>query len=136
MKYLISLALLTFSWLAMTTQSLAAVGDVNYISDVVNVPLRSGPSTAHRIIHRGLPSGTQLTVLATDEEASFTQVRTSGGMEGWVASQYLMGNPSPVSGWPLPRDAFKASKPKSTKNAKRMLTSSLRIKKPRPPTGH
>ena len=93
MKYLISLALLTFSWLAMTTQSLAAVGDVNYISDVVNVPLRSGPATAYRIIHRGLPSGTQLTVLATDEEASFTQVRTSGGMEGWVASQYLMGEP-------------------------------------------
>ena len=93
MKYLISLALLTFSWLAMTTQSLAAVGDVNYISDVVNVPLRSGPSTAHRIIHRGIPSGTQLTVLAIDEEAGFTQVRTSGGTEGWVASQYLMGEP-------------------------------------------
>ncbi len=93
MKFLIYLFLLSFSSLALTTQTLAAVGDVNYISDVLNVPLRSGPSTAHRILHRGLPSGTQLTILATDEEASFTQVRTNGGMEGWVRSQYLIGEP-------------------------------------------
>ena len=93
MKFLISLVLLSFSFLALTTQPLAAVGDVNYISDVLNVPLRSGPSTAHRIIHRGLPSGTQLTVLATDEEAGFTQIRTAGGMEGWVRSQHLIGQP-------------------------------------------
>ena len=93
MKFLIYLFLLSFSWLALPTQPLAAVGDVNYISDVLNVPLRSGPSTKHRILHRGLPSGTQLTILAPDEEASFTQVRTNGGMEGWVRSQYLIGEP-------------------------------------------
>ncbi len=93
MKFSIYLVLLSFSWLALPTQLLAAVGEVNYISDVLNVPLRSGPSTAHRIIHRGLPSGTQLTILATDEDAGFTQVRTDGGLEGWVTSQYLIGEP-------------------------------------------
>ena len=93
MKFLIYLVLLSFSWLGMTTQLLAAVGDVNYISDVISVPLRSGPTTAHRIIHRGLPSGTKLTVLAIDEEAGFTQIRTEGGLEGWVTSQYLIGEP-------------------------------------------
>lgn len=93
MKFFISLVLLLFSCLAMTSHPLAAVGDVNYISDVLNVPLRSGPSTAHRIIHRGLPSGTQLTVLAIDEEAGFTRVRTDSGLEGWVTSQYLTGTP-------------------------------------------
>ena len=85
--------LFPFSYLALPTQLLAAVGDVNYISDVLTVPLRSGASTAHRILHRGLPSGTQLTILAIDEEANFTQVRTAGGMEGWVRSQYLIGEP-------------------------------------------
>jgi SH3 domain protein len=60
---------------------------------VVNVPLRSGPTIAHRIIHRGLPSGTRLTVLAIDDEAGFTKVRTDGGLEGWVTSQYLIGEP-------------------------------------------
>jgi SH3 domain protein len=93
LKFFISLALLTFSYLALATQPLAAVGDVNYISDVLNVPLRSGPSTAHRIIHRGIPSGTQLTILAIDEEAGFTQVRTASGTEGWVTSQYLIREP-------------------------------------------
>ena len=93
MKFLIYLVVLSFSWLALTTQSSAAVGDVNYISDVVNVPLRSGPTIAHRIIHRGLPSGTRLTVLAIDDEAGFTKVRTDGGLEGWVTSQYLIGEP-------------------------------------------
>ncbi len=93
MKFLIYLVFLSFYCLGLTTQPLAAVGDVNYISDVVTVPLRSGPTTAHRILHRGLPSGTQLTILGTDEEAGFTQVRTNDGMEGWVTSQYLIGEP-------------------------------------------
>lgn len=93
MKFLTYLVFLSFSWLGLITQPLAAVGDVNYISDVVTVPLRSGPTTAHRILHRGLPSGTQLTILAIDEEAGFTQVRTTDGMEGWVTSQYLIGEP-------------------------------------------
>jgi SH3 domain protein len=93
LKFLIYLVLLSFSLLALTTQPSAAVGDLNYISDVVNVPLRSGPSIAHRIVHRGLPSGTQLTVLAIDDEAGFTKVRTDGGLEGWVTSQYLIGEP-------------------------------------------
>ncbi|GJL70322.1 MAG: arylsulfatase [Nitrospirales bacterium] len=93
MKYLIYLVFLSFSCLGLTTQPLAAVGEVNYISDVVTVPLRSGPTTAHRILHRGLPSGTQLTILAIDEEAGFTQVRTTDGMEGWITSQYLVGEP-------------------------------------------
>ena len=93
MKFLTALIVCSFSYLAFAIQPLAAVGDVNYISDELNVPLRSGPSTAHRIIHRGLPSGTQLTVLATNEEAGFTQVRTAGGLEGWLTSQYLTKEP-------------------------------------------
>ena len=93
MKFWIYLVLLLFTSLSSTAPSLAEVGDVNYISDVLNVPLRSGPSNAHRILHRGLRSGTRLTLLATDEEAGFTQVRTDSGMEGWVRSQHLVRKP-------------------------------------------
>ncbi len=94
MKVLLYFVLFSFSSLALPVQLMAAaVGEMNYISDVLTVPLRSGPSTAHRILHRGLPSGTHLTVLATDEEGFFTQVRTASGMEGWVRSQYLIGEP-------------------------------------------
>ena len=93
MKFLIYLAMFIAAVFTCPIHSYSAVGDVNYISDELKVPLRSGPSSGHRIIHRGLPSGTHLTVLAIDEEAGFTQVRTSGGMEGWVRSQYLMSEP-------------------------------------------
>ena len=93
MIFLICFVSVLLTSLTFTTQSGAAIGDVNYISDELKVPLRSGPSTGHRIIHRGLPSGTHLTILGIDEKADFTQVRTANGTEGWVRSQYLMKEP-------------------------------------------
>ena len=55
--------------------------------------LRSGPSNQHRIVHAALPSGTRLETLAVDEQAGFTQIRTSRGTEGWVRTQYLKFEP-------------------------------------------
>lgn len=73
--------------------SAAAVAETVYISDVLTVPLRSGPSNAYRILHRGLPSGTRLEVLGRDEESGFTQIRTDQGTEGWIPTQYLVDRP-------------------------------------------
>ncbi len=73
--------------------STPAAAATAYISDELTVPLRSGPSNQHRILHRGLPSGTQLEILGTDEEAGFTQIRTVRGTEGWIRSQYLVTQP-------------------------------------------
>ena len=64
-----------------------------YISDQLTVPMRSGPSNAHRILHRGLPSGTRLEVVSVDEQAGFTQIRTERGTDGWIRSQYLVSQP-------------------------------------------
>lgn len=64
-----------------------------YISDELTVPLRSGPSNEYRILHRGLPSGTQLEVLGIDEDAGFTRVRTQNDTEGWIRTQYLVSEP-------------------------------------------
>jgi len=64
-----------------------------YISDELAVPLRRGPSTGHRILHAGLPSGMALDVLGEDKAAGFTQVRTPNGTEGWVPTQYLTSEP-------------------------------------------
>jgi SH3 domain protein len=68
--------------------------ETQYIVDSLTVPLRRGPSNQHKIIHAGLPSGTALEVLGTDAGAGFTNVRTSNGTEGWVPTQYLVGEPS------------------------------------------
>ncbi len=64
-----------------------------WISDEFTVPLRSGPSDGHRIVHRGLPTGTELDVQQTDGSAGYTQVRTQSGIEGWINTQYLARQP-------------------------------------------
>ena len=60
-----------------------------YVSDIFYVPLRSGNSNKHRVIHRGLKSGTPLTLIESDLETKLSRVSTSTGMEGWIQSQYL-----------------------------------------------
>jgi SH3 domain protein len=70
-----------------------AAGETAYVSDTFTVPLRSGPSTANRILNRGLPTGMKLEVLQRDREAGYAQVRTPGGNEGWLPLQYLLSEP-------------------------------------------
>ena len=79
--------------LLLGSGSSIAVAETVYISDELTVPLRSGPSNAYRILHRGLPSGTQMEVLSRDEESGFTQIRTGRGTEGWIPTQYLVSQP-------------------------------------------
>lgn len=64
-----------------------------YISDELTVPLRRGPSNGHKIINAALPTGLALEVLGEDKAAGFSQVRTPNGTEGWLPTQYLVGQP-------------------------------------------
>lgn len=70
-----------------------AQAETAYISDRLTVPLRSGPSNANRILHRGLPSGTRMEILSRDEGSGFVQIRTNRGTEGWLPEQYLVSEP-------------------------------------------
>ncbi|HTE40941.1 MAG TPA: TIGR04211 family SH3 domain-containing protein [Steroidobacteraceae bacterium] len=80
--------------LCMVSAPLIAHAETQYIIDTLTVPLRRGPSNQHKIIHAGLPSGTALEVIGTDAAAGFTNVKTNNGTEGWVPTQYLVGEPS------------------------------------------
>lgn len=71
----------------------SAFATTMYISDELTVPLRRGPSNGHKIINAALPSGLALEVLGEDKAAGFTQVRTPNGIEGWVPTQFLVGQP-------------------------------------------
>jgi SH3 domain protein len=64
--------------------------EVRYISDKQYIPLRSGAGNEYRITHRGLPSGTRLTVNSVSENGEWSQVTTDSGTSGWMRSQYLM----------------------------------------------
>jgi SH3 domain protein len=71
----------------------AADAQTLYVSDRLEITLRTGTSTQHSIV-RMLPSGTPLTVLEVDAGAGYTRVRTGEGTDGWVLSRYLMDRPA------------------------------------------
>ena len=87
------LRLLLCTLLLSQAATVNAAEDTRYISDVFYVPLHSGNSSKHRIIHRGLKTGTRLTLLETDNEAGFSRVTTSKGTEGWIQNQFLSATP-------------------------------------------
>ena len=79
--------------MALLTISPFSFADEAYIRDTLYVPLRGGQSSEHRIIHRGIKSGTPLERLETNEQTGYTRVRTGKGLEGWLLTQYLVDEP-------------------------------------------
>jgi len=65
------------------------LADTRYVSDRLEITMRSGKSTSHGII-RMLRSGTPVEVLDTDKKSGYSHVRTRSGKEGWVLSRFLM----------------------------------------------
>ncbi|MEW5249755.1 TIGR04211 family SH3 domain-containing protein [Microbulbifer discodermiae] len=78
---------------ALSTATSAQSGSTRFITDQLHVPMRSGKGGEFRILHRGLPSGTRLTLLEDDPEDGWSRVRTPAGQEGWVRRQYLVSEP-------------------------------------------
>ena len=76
-------------WLSGTSAQVHAVD--KYVTDVVYVPLRAGPGNQYRILHQGLKTGARMTVLEDNAGEGFTKVRMSNGTEGFIRTQYLMG---------------------------------------------
>lgn len=86
-RLLITTAVATIT-VAMTQASIAK--DL-YISDKLYVPVRKGQGNTYTILHKGLPSGTRVTLLERDE--GWTRVRTAGGIDGWIRNQFLDDEP-------------------------------------------
>lgn len=57
-----------------------------YVSDVMEITLRSGPSTSHKILAM-LRSDQALEIV--EEGADWTRVHTQNGKEGWVLTRFL-----------------------------------------------
>ncbi|WP_461536600.1 TIGR04211 family SH3 domain-containing protein [Spongorhabdus nitratireducens] len=88
MKGLLKKSIAAFALVSGVT---LAQAETVYITDVLYVPVRSGPGNEYRIIHRGMPSGTAMTVVEQGE--TFTKVRLENGQEGFIRSQYLQNTP-------------------------------------------
>ena len=70
-----------------------AMGETRYVSDTLEITMRSGKGTSYGIT-RMLRSGTQVEVLDEDKKTGYTHVRTRSGKEGWVLSRFLMKTPA------------------------------------------
>ncbi|MDZ7803006.1 TIGR04211 family SH3 domain-containing protein [Thiohalophilus sp.] len=83
-----------FIALALLGAAASAVhaAEYQYVSDKLVITLRNGQGNSHQIL-KTLPTGTRLEVLESTDEG-YSRVRTSDGTEGWVRSQYLMGEPT------------------------------------------
>jgi len=79
--------------LMITSASFAEAQTMRYVTDQLEITMRSGKSTQHQVI-RVLPSGTPLELLEVDTESGYSRVRSPQGIEGWVISRYLDNLPS------------------------------------------
>ncbi len=86
------LLVILISGLSATTSSLA-LAETRYVSDSLDITLRRGQGTGFQIL-RTLKSGTALEILETDSDSGYSQVKTTGGTEGWVLTRFLMNEPS------------------------------------------
>ena len=69
--------------------------DIRYVSDQLNIPMRSGTTTSHKIL-KFLDSGLPVTVLeVSDDEAHlFVSMVDDESKTGWVEATLLMKQPS------------------------------------------
>jgi SH3 domain protein len=64
-----------------------------YIEDTALVPLRSEAAAGSSPVHKGLPSGSAVTLIQGDTGTGWSQVRTREGVDGWIQTRYLKREP-------------------------------------------
>jgi len=90
----IRIALLSLTLLAtLLGQAAIAQAETRYVTDELEITLRTGESTRYRII-RMLPSGTPLEVLSVNRATNYARVRTEDGTTGYVLEHELQDEPA------------------------------------------
>lgn len=69
-----------------------AVAEKRYVSDQLNITLRSGPGEEYRIL-KMLKTGTHLELIEASEDGQYSKVVTDKGLEGWASSRFLVDEP-------------------------------------------
>jgi len=76
--------------------STTVIAETAYVSDELEIMVRSGKSPNHRIIAT-LKSGTKINVIERDNASGYAKIKLSGAREGWVLSRLLHKTPSAKS---------------------------------------
>ena len=78
---------LILSLLILVTQAIGA--ETRYISDGLEVFLRSGPTNQYRIVGT-LSAGDKIELLGEDAENAASRIRLNSGREVWIDTKHLM----------------------------------------------
>ena len=76
--------------LLMSLLTTATAETYEYVTDQLDLSLRTGTTTKHKI-RKMVSSGTKVQVLGTAD--GYTKVRTPQGIEGWMLDRHLMKQP-------------------------------------------
>lgn len=76
----------------VTVSFCASAAQRAYITDRLEVQMRSGQSLQHKIV-KMLPSGMPVTIISADENSGYSRVTLDTGEQGWVLSRYLTTQP-------------------------------------------
>lgn len=79
--------------LSILISNLGHAATIRYISDKLEVPLRSGESLKHKIVVM-LTVGQPVEVLKNNTQTGYSKVKLNTGIEGWVLTRFLMAKPS------------------------------------------
>ncbi len=87
MKFMTRLSLIvSAAWLLQWFGGTAVMAKTMYVSEDVEINMRTGPATDHKIIAL-VPSGS--TVENIETAKGWSRVRLANGKEGWVLTRYL-----------------------------------------------
>jgi SH3 domain protein len=78
-------------WLAVA--AIAGAQETVYVSDKLYVPIRSGAGGDYCILHKGIPSGNALTQLGINDDETWAEVETRGGIRGFMRAQFIQSSP-------------------------------------------
>ncbi len=82
----------TVLFLFLALMGVQAFPETRYVSDQLEITLRSGESVRHRIL-RMLRSGTPVEVLSVNQDTGYARVRTQDGTTGYVLERLLIDEP-------------------------------------------
>jgi len=80
-------------FILMLFASSSSIAATAYVSDELEIMVRSGKSPTHRIIAT-LKSGTRLNILEKDVASGYSKLQLKGNREGWVLTRLLHNIPS------------------------------------------
>lgn len=79
------LRLICLTLLSLSVSVVAHAEEKRYVSDELNTWVRSGPGDNYRLVGT-VNAGEQVTLLQSNEETKYGQVRDSNGRTSWIPS--------------------------------------------------